>query len=201
MKTDLEEALDNQFNDFTVMFELLWDDVIKTGEPASKTSSIGYERRSAVRACFAFIEGVMTRTESLCTLIQVTRGDSPKKKSLDAMMSNVIRQIPENRTDDNKDKRKFVVRLKESLKSLATVAGKTLDLSTQGNNLLDIGSAVKVRDRLMHPKVAKDLVVSDQEFISVMNSTAWYRRQYDSIMAERIAKMEARAAEDAALQS
>lgn len=125
MKTDLEEALDNQFNDFTVMYDLLWDDVIKTREPAYKTSSIGHERRSAVRACFAFIEGVMTRTESLCTLIQVIRGDSPKKKSLDAMMSNIIRQLPKTGQTTTRTSVNSWSALKESLKSLATVVGKT----------------------------------------------------------------------------
>lgn len=93
----------------------------------------------------------------------------------------------------------------ERLKRIFKIAGhsswQNLDLSTQSNHLLDIGSAIKVRDRLMHPKVAKDLVVSNQELDSVMNSTKWYRQQYDSIMAERIAKMEARARHDAASQS
>lgn len=176
---DLRPIIDNQFDNFQVMYQLLWSDVEETGRSACQSRlAIDVSRRSFVRACYAFMEGVATRTEIIATFIRVIRKDGVPSKHLHRMSNGFLKQDKRQANDVEHDKRNFTSRVKDSLKTLSAATGKPFDLSEQNKEWDDFQKAVKIRDRITHPKIAEDLAISNDEMLLVMNSSKWFHDQF-----------------------
>ena len=184
-ENDLIKIWNEQNSNFNVMYQVLWDDVVETGRQASESKSIiDCSRRSCVRACYAFSEGVATRSEALAPLGRLIRGDATvPEKQVERMMHAIIRQVPENRTDPAyRDKRRFSERVKESFKTISSATGHPFDLSKCSVEWQKFNGAVTIRDRIMHPHIAEDLRITDSEMVLVLNSTTWFHNMFSDVV-------------------
>lgn len=182
---EVQAIWDNHNKNFQVMYQILWNDVVETGAEASDSKSIiDCSRRSCVRACYAFIEGVAIRSEALASLGRIIRGDKDiPKEQLDRMMSTTIRQVPENRYNaEYRDKRGFCQRVKDSFKALSGATGHPFDLSTCNREWGDFQTAIKIRDRLTHPHVAEDLRIANEDLVLVLKCTTWFHNMFSDVI-------------------
>lgn len=178
----VSEAFDNQFKNLEVMRKILWGDVVQLHAEAKKSNDICiHVHRSFIRSCYSFMDSVATRTESLSTLSMIAKGKKPKSNQITNMTNSIIRQLPEERNEGNKDRRTFCRRIKESLKVISELTGYAFDLSTQNVEWEEFNISTKVRDRITHPKVAEDLLVSKEEWMAVIRSTYWYQKMLDQV--------------------
>jgi len=182
------EIWQQQYDNFSVMYGILWSDVIETGDKAkSSTCETDIERRTCTRACFAFIEGVSIGAEALSSFGRLLRGDKDiPKGNLSTMLNTTLRRRPEYRYDANyKDRREFSKRIKDSFKAVSGAVGQSFDLSTQNKEWADFLNSVKVRDRLMHPHCAEDLIVNNLDLALVLRSTAWFHNMFsDAVLGK-----------------
>ena len=69
--------------------------------------------------------------------------------------------------------------LKENLKHLTTTTAKAMGFTYEfdiGSDWLALLAVIAIRDRLVHPKVAIDMIVTDDELQVVGHAQDWYHR-------------------------
>jgi hypothetical protein len=84
------------------------------------------------------------------------------------------------------------IRFAFSLLAKANQANFTLDVSQKGWQLLQ--HTLKVRDRLMHPKVPGDLDVFDDEIRDALRAFIWFEEQIRSILLASVNVLQKQAA-------
>ena len=138
-----------------------------------------YHARMLIRSIFAYIEGVTFSVKvsaaDLCLKkgIDITDGERFFAIDLDFMLSNagdVIERPTHIRTSDNV---RFAFRLEEKALGLLT------KFDPSEGWWSDFKSAIKVRDRLMHPKWPADLNISGDEIIQAQRAYNGYIAQID----------------------
>jgi len=72
--------------------------------------------------------------------------------------------------------------IKLTFKVMSKVARNGFQLDCSVKEWAEFIEATKIRNRLMHPKTAKDLNVSDAELALVANATAWLVNNYAPAM-------------------
>ncbi len=180
---ELTPIIENQFANFQVMYELLWGDVDETAKAARQSQVVtDTSRRSFVRACYAFMEGVVTRAETLATLIRVIRNEEVPPKQARTMLNGILRQDKNQVSSVEHDKRNFASRVKDSFKALSAATEKPFDLSNQHREWADFTVAVKIRDRITHPKIAEDLAISNDELLLIVRSGTWFHEQFAAVI-------------------
>jgi len=157
--------------DLDVVAELFGD--VDAGEDALRQSNSQYNRRNYVRTAFAAVEGVLSSLRE-----GLLAGASRRK--FDAGTICVLQErsygldnkglpVPTARFHRLEDTLLFLWKL--YVKPLKT---RALAIDTAARNWNQLKSAVQVRHRLTHPKVATDLTVSDAEMKTVISSIDWF---------------------------
>ena len=133
------------------------------------------------------MEGVVTRAETLATLSRVIRNEGVPLKQARTMLNGILRQDKNQVSSVEHDKRDFASRVKDSFKALSAATGKPFDLSNQHREWADFTGAVKIRDRITHPKIAEDLAISDNEMLLVLSSSTWFNERFaDTILGKGV---------------
>ncbi len=143
-------------------------------------------RRSYVRSVFAFIEGYTYGFKQISLRISEESGGI--KLSPEEIVA--LREIEVSIDDKGniKERPKFIPAKNSVVFSISSIvkqheADFNLD---KGGGWNDYQTALKIRDRLMHPKNHRDLNVTDIELSQVKNAYEWFtvelRRLSESIM-------------------
>jgi len=135
-----------------------------------------YLRRSFVRTFFAYLEGSNHQMKHLTLLLhrelQVDFNDEERA---------LLRE--ETYTLDHQGKatttQKFpgaIPNLRFTLESFARLSELSFppDFYDDGNGFEEVKAAIGIRNRLMHPKNLEDLIVTDEEWQTVLNARLWY---------------------------
>ena len=130
-------------------------------------------RRAYVRSVFAFIEGVLHRTKIATLHLGMLLGSISSHEL-------VVLEGTKLEVNDKGDivykplYPTFLNNIKFTFKTFAKSIGSsfTLDLSGQGGH--NLREAVKVRNRLMHPKEIADLQISDAEIQTAKEAFDWF---------------------------
>lgn len=139
-----------------------------------------WERRALVRSIFAFIEGVSyflrqslleQFTERLTTLEQMALGEI----SFNIRSNGAIQE--------QRAKLRTLDLIKLTIHASAKALPKASKLECKGPEYDALARSLQVRDRLMHPKSAKNLSVSDQEIKDAVNGYGWFTLILSSILA------------------
>ena len=122
-----------------------------------------FARRTAVRTLFALVEGL---TNHLASVTTASAGSTPIEGMISADDLAVLR---EERRTPLKERIKVVLRCYPVIH----LACFQPDFSGQGRQSLH--EAIRVRDRLTHPKAKADLGVSESDMEQVARASQWYQ--------------------------
>ena len=173
----MSEQLPRSEDALTPMFTVASEDVSallrRRRQPDNAT-----DQRALVRSVFAFVESMLfaMKQQILIALVEAPHGFTIAEFALLRDESYEVAENGEARVKTAK------ITLKSNLKftfaSWAKALGtkSKLDLSDEGWQ--NFQAALKVRDRLMHPKRASDLDVTEEEIKSATAAYFWFYTAY-----------------------
>jgi len=135
-----------------------------------------FHRRIYVRALFAYLEGFTYWMRQ--NAIEIDRIALRRFGSIDwerhLLLYEEFPTIADNgKVEKKKQKISFKNRFSFSLRAYAEIVQCQIDLFSD-NGWSQLQHALQVRDRLMHPKQGKDLVVSDNDAKACREGYAWF---------------------------
>jgi hypothetical protein len=135
-------------------------------------------RRAYVRSVFAFIEGVLHRTKVATVHLGMLLGGI-------SIHELVVLEGTQLEVNDNGDVTSkplypaFLSNIKLTFRTFSKSIGSSFNLNLAGQGWQHLREAVKVRDRLMHPKEVTDLQVSDAEIEATKKAFDWFLISYN----------------------
>jgi hypothetical protein len=159
---------------------------------AAKKSPSQYNRRNAVRAMFAAVEGV-THYLKTHALLRMKRDPDLYRRAEVGLLSEESYSLDRKgeastqkkflRTDEN-----FLFALRMATKGCSPPL--VIERGEGGWNAFTL--ALKIRHRLTHPKNRADLDVTDAEFTTVRSASLWYKQTVVSALSSLSARLLAR---------
>lgn len=133
-----------------------------------------YAQRALVRAQFALVEGLSY------SLRQVTLSSLQGTELLTEAETALLREERHSINEKGRPKTtqqflKFPDSLLFSIHCYLKNHGATFDPDTQHLGWAAMRRAIKVRDRVTHPKTAESLDLSDEDLRSFVDATAWWK--------------------------
>ena len=144
---------------------------------AIQISNSQTHRRAYVRSVFAFIEGVLHRTKVATVRLGMLLGSI----SIHELVVLEGTQLEVNDKGDVNSKPlypPFLSNIKLTFRTFSKSIGSSFSLNVGGQGWQNLREAVKVRDRLMHPKEVADLQVSDAEIEATKEAFDWFSISY-----------------------
>jgi hypothetical protein len=145
-----------------------------------KTNDSQFARRTLVRTLFAFIEGLTNQLSSVAAASAPTDTGIFSPGELAALREESYEVNDQGEVETRSARISFKRRIRLAFRSYPRIHGASFnpDLGGQGwSALLD---AVRIRDRLTHPKGEADLSLSDGDLTLVATASEWYQ---DTIVA------------------
>ncbi|HTT08813.1 MAG TPA: hypothetical protein VMH34_08490 [Gammaproteobacteria bacterium] len=155
---------------------------------ASRLSQTG--RRALVRAVFAFVEG---QAYALKQFALDVLGDllSPAER---AVCREESYELADNGSVLVRSMRlRFLQNIRFALTIIPKASNTTFELDVGGAGWRGLRDSLSVRDRLMHPKSAADLEVSDADLDNTMAAFSWMQRETVRLFVDVIKTAWARA--------
>jgi hypothetical protein len=170
------------------MDALLRADVLRAREDLQKADPSEYHRRQYIRAVFAQLEGatfglkqlaIPARDSALTDAeLALLRGEAYRLNEIGEAVTGAARlTLPSD--------------MRFAFKMYAKSVGFTYDLPVNEPEWAALIRARKVRDRLMHPRGAKDLEITDKELEDATQAAEWFQvryRQLQELMMDQIAR-------------
>lgn len=160
-------------DDLTATFRVASEDVFTLLKRQIESEN-ATDRRGFVRSVFAFVESILFALKQ-----EILRGGQKFTRQEFAMLQEEAYELTENGEARIKTAK---ITVKSNLKftfkawSKATGTKCMLDLSDEGWR--NFQAAIRVRDRLMHPKRPKDLDVSDDEVKCAISAYFWFYKTF-----------------------
>lgn len=151
--------------------------------PASSFTQL--ERRSLVRASFALVEAYTHMLKSIVN----NPADCTKRPNIGERMflSENTYTIKKNGIVRATDARiPLLSNIQFTFRTFCRLRGIDKHLATSESGWRKLTDAVKVRDRLMHPKKNSDLEVSDLELNEVIDAVEWLDKQMKSVLVRAL---------------
>ena len=160
-------------------YDILQKDVEKAVEEGKREAS-PYIRRAHIRAFFALVEGLIYQLKQIC--LQFSEYDDKLFIYSElALLREESYEIHDNGTIVSRTK--FIPILKNikfAVKCYAKAHNSNFSLTTNENGWHSFICAVKIRNRITHPKRSADLTITDEDLTKIGEASAWYK---DSIVA------------------
>jgi len=168
--------LDNNLKELRDMAQVLGQDCHEQ-YLAIQSHNNQMHRRAYVRSVFAFIEGILHRMKRTALHLGNTLGT--------LLIAEMI--LIDGASFDIDDKGeviarpffiKFLNNIKFSFRVYSKIVGSSFKLNLGENGWQKLQEALKVRDRLMHPKETTDLDVTDAEIEATKKAFDWFFVSY-----------------------
>src|SRR6266498_3697469 len=165
--------MNNPFREFEHMLDILIADVDRLTESEIDDQS---NRRMFARSVFALIEGAVYRMKQICL--------SNEPESHYAFSAGELALLREESYELD-DKGRVVVRpsnlqmqknIKFAFEAFSKYYGSDFKLKIDDLGWQSFLQAIKLRNRLMHPKFASDLHVTDPELKITKSTNDWFQR-------------------------
>tara|TARA_R110002049_G_scaffold95572_5_gene234753 strand:+ start:265 stop:819 length:555 start_codon:yes stop_codon:yes gene_type:complete len=135
-------------------------------------------RRSYVRAVFAFIEGYLYAFKQIS--LRISEESEGIKLSPEEIIALKEVEVSIDDSGNIKQRSKYIPARKSLVFSIASIAKQheadfILDKGGQGSEAYQV--ALKIRDRLMHPKSHRELELTDIELESVQVAYNWFTNE------------------------
>lgn len=155
---------------------LLFDDVQKNEEILNKNDS-QLNRRNYLRSLISFYEYGLSfvREKTLGLLIE----DANIKGKWNFLELVPLFDFTPNIGADGKlndklpNKFPFINLIKYTIKTLSQVIGLSTDIFSDGN-WDDFIKSLRIRNRITHPKLNTDIIISDEELINIKKGWDWW---------------------------
>jgi hypothetical protein len=151
----------------------------------------GIERRLLVRSIFSFVEAFSYSLKTLALDSRASFSLGPGERML------AVEETCELSTSGRVETRRAKLHTLGNVRFAFDIAARSegadfhLDVSHRGWQLLQ--HSIKVRDRLMHPKVSSDLHVSDEEIRNALFAFIWFESQAVKLLLMIISSLRGRA--------
>ncbi|MHA6139919.1 hypothetical protein ACX3YC_21210 [Pseudomonas mohnii] len=178
---DMDTTQRDSLSEFAILFTTLQADInhIYPYEASDTPGIVSYpdpiylgacDRRTLVRSVFAFIEG------NAYFLRRMLLASFKPELSLELQLALAEQQIEitGNGTVRKKAMRAGALDLLKLTIGTFTAILPSLNLKASGPNFESLVRSMKVRDRLMHPKSAHSLNVTDEEIRDVIGAYSWF---------------------------
>lgn len=137
-------------------------------------------RRIFIRSLFAYIEGTCYRLKQD---VKLFKKYSPQE---DSIISEKTYVLDEKGSVKERD---LYLRPQENLRFAfriyAGCFGSGFKLKTDGNGWNAYKNALKIRNRIIHPKKNNDLKISDGEWAYIINAHTWFNDEYQRLLEFR----------------
>ncbi|HEX8736512.1 MAG TPA: hypothetical protein VF721_14375 [Pyrinomonadaceae bacterium] len=136
-----------------------------------------FHRRAFVRSVFAFIEGILYRMKETARHF----GEAAATLSIGELVALSQVSFEVNDKGEILSKTvypKFLNNFKFVFTAYSKSFGSSFNIDYGRSGWLNLTAAVKVRDRLMHPKTTSDLEVTDKEVESTKKVFEWFLMSY-----------------------
>jgi hypothetical protein len=142
---------------------------------AEPTTFSAVERRLLVRSVFSFIEALIYRLK-IGALLETEERLSPGEV---ALAKEEDYELADSGTVQTRNARlRFLSNFRFAFCVSAKASDVEFHLDVGGDGWTALRCALSVRDRITHPKVAGDLVISDDEVRSAMKAYTWALDQW-----------------------
>lgn len=168
------------------LFAVLWSDLQFAEEQLQADEDKQFFRRTVVRTFVAMVEGAVSSLKQSVLTEHQFRG-LPLKREEYAVLAEEAYRLKQS---GEIDVRRSSPRLREDVKFTFPIYAKSLGGHFTFDPPLadDPGwqsfcGAIRIRNRLTHPKCPEDLAVADSELEEVRDAAAWFWNQHDRISA------------------
>jgi hypothetical protein len=144
---------------------------------AINSKSDQLHHRAYVRAVFAFVEGVI-HWQKMSTINLGFLFGKVTLHELVALEGINLRVTKEGDVESYSDFPKFLNNIKFSFKVYSKSIDSDFKLELGGVGWQSLGEAVKIRDRLMHPKEPSQLIVTHNEIATTQEAFHWFSTSY-----------------------
>jgi len=176
----MREQLPRAEDELNATFKVASEDVFALLKRRQNESNNATDRRALVRSIFAFVESMLFAMKQ--EILKAPQGFTLGEFTLLRDESYELADNGEVRAKTAK------LTLKSNLKftfaSWAKATGTTCKLDLSENGWQKFQAAVRVRDRLMHPKRATDLEVSDNEIEGATAAFFWFHTTFAVSMSQ-----------------
>jgi hypothetical protein len=169
---------------FVELIDTLAADMKAGLELYTSTGRSPFALRAYVRSFFAYVEAWAYLWKQLILEEPILHAISPTQAEL-ALLREEAYEVADNgeavtRTD------RFVP-LDRNMRFVFAIAtkcfGSPYNLDVSGRGWQAFREAIRVRNRLMHPKQPTDLILSDSEFQAVKDAQLWFMKVADELSA------------------
>jgi hypothetical protein len=171
-------TLDPEQEEFMAMFFALREDAVHW-LPSGQAADDPYRRRAFVRATLAFLEG----TGSAMKRLALAMHEAGQAEFSPAELA-ILREETYELSDRGEPKTRVMkIRTLENVRfavrSFAHAHQLDASLRVDGAGWQAVQQAIRIRDRLVHPRVSTDLTVTDDEIEIVNAAGKWFQ---DAVM-------------------
>jgi hypothetical protein len=169
-----EIEMEHKLNEYIELFDILYDEAYYWWENLKEDHySNLFMRRAAVRATFAFIEGVIYSLKPLLLSLEKI------KNYLELEEIVILREKkyePDNsgRTSSSPARYEFKKNVLFTIRCFAKYMKIEMPLNMEATEWSDFLKAIKIRHRLMHPKKPDDLNINHEELMTVNRAFIWF---------------------------
>ncbi len=163
--------------------ETLGEDVLLCTKMLEQEDS-QFWRRTLVRTSFAFIEGVVYRMKQLAFEVFSCEEASLSRSEVAMLLEESYELNDKGEAISRAKYLQITTNMKFAFKALARAYGVNYDLVVDEAERDNFKKALKIRDRLMHPKSTLDLTVADAEVSTVDKAVGWFGESARELQSE-----------------
>jgi len=145
-----------------------------------KANGTQFARRTLVRTLFAFIEGLTNQLSSVAAASAPTETGIFSAGELAALREESYDVNEQGLVETRAARISLKRRIRLAFRCYPRIHGASFNADLGGQGWSALQDAIRIRDRLTHPKGDADLSVSDSDLTLVGTASGWYQ---DSIVA------------------
>jgi hypothetical protein len=169
----METARARAVADLKAIFSALRADVDAAAHTASPGEAPGFTRRTFARTLFAYVEGVLYQ------LGQVAANSGPdlplfSPQERAALLDQTYQLNEQGELITRSARTSLKARVRFVLTHYPRIHGASLALDLTSSGWSAFNTAIRIRDRLMHPKKPADLDLSSDEMHILIGALEWF---------------------------
>ena len=160
-------------NDFNAIVKIAAADISMSRKMVEKNQK-QFWRRTFVRSLFAGIEGINHRMKHFSMLLANIHEIDLTHAQIAVLREETYSLNEKGVATSSKSKLRTKENLCFTVKTFARVCNSSYQVDRNSEEWASFNEALRIRDRLTHPKSSDDLIISDTELKTVQKTFKWY---------------------------
>jgi hypothetical protein len=161
-------------SDLKATFSLLKGD-LDAAVALGKRDDTQFARRTLIRTLFAFVEGLTNQLSSVAAASATMTSGILSSEELAALREESYEVDDEGRVRTRATQIAIRRRVRLALRCYPRIHGSTFTADFGGVGWEQFQGALRIRNRLTHPRTERDLSVSDADMSTVGAASGWYQ--------------------------